>query len=82
MIFRVVCDVWLLCEFWVVGLGLGAPWAGRSIAQQLSKASATADGESAANRLTLFDRGIAIWVLAGLVVVLPVGIIGLQNLLR
>lgn len=66
----------------LIGLGVGALLAGRSIGQRLGKASDTMDNELAANRLPLVYRGIAIWAFVSLIALLPIGIIGLQSLLR
>ena len=66
----------------LAGLGLGTPWAGHSIGQKLNKVSGISNAETIVNRPNLLDRDIAIWTLTGLVVILPVGIIGLQILVK
>jgi len=65
-----------------IGLAVGTLLVGRAIGQQLGKTLDELGGESAVNQLNLFDQSIAIWAFASLATLLPVGIIGLQSLLR
>ena len=62
-------------------LGLVALWLGRFMAQKHELPSLT-ERESATHDFTLSDRAVAIWALACLVAIVPVGIISLQLLIR
>jgi hypothetical protein len=62
-------------------LGLVALWTGRSIAQD-AQVLALLDNEPVKADFTLSDRNVAIWALTCLVAIVPVGITGLQLLMR
>jgi RsiW-degrading membrane proteinase PrsW (M82 family) len=62
-------------------LGLVALWIGRSTAQKLKSPDAT-DREPSEAGFTLSDRMVAIWALACLVAIVPMGITGLQILMK
>ncbi len=63
----------------LVILGLAALWLGRAIGQRLGLPEAR-EGQQAATAFVLSDRVMAIWALACLVAIVPVGIAGLQML--
>ncbi len=61
----------------LMGLGLVTFWAGRSLSLQTNY-SAKAQGESEDSRFTLSNRAMAVWALACVVAIVPLGIAGLQ----
>jgi hypothetical protein len=65
----------------LVILGLAALWAGRAIGDRL-QAVPDQDQTPVETPLTLSDRTMAIWALACLAAIVPVGITGLRLLLR
>ena len=64
----------------LIALGIAALWLGRNVAQNARLPFET-EGESEA-QFVLSDRAIAIWALACLVAIVPVGVAALQLLLR
>jgi RsiW-degrading membrane proteinase PrsW (M82 family) len=62
-------------------LGLVALWLGGSIAHQAGS-SKTSDRKSVRSDFTLSNQSVAIWALTCLVAIVPLGITGLQLLLR
>jgi RsiW-degrading membrane proteinase PrsW (M82 family) len=62
-------------------LGLAALWLGRTTTQK-TKPPVTRQGASADISFTLSNRAVAIWALACLAAIVPVGIVGLQILVR
>jgi RsiW-degrading membrane proteinase PrsW (M82 family) len=65
----------------LIMLGLVALWLGRSIAQKTGLPE-TLNRETVETDFTLSNRHVAIWALACLVAIVPIGITGLRLLLR
>jgi RsiW-degrading membrane proteinase PrsW (M82 family) len=65
----------------LVILGLAALWVGRAIGDRL-QSTAEQEGKPMEVSFTLSDRTMAIWALACLAAIVPVGITGLRLLLR
>lgn len=65
----------------LVALGLATLWLGRSIARQAARPGAQPEAAPDA-RLVLSDRAMAIWALACLAALAPLGITALQLMLR
>jgi hypothetical protein len=69
----------LLATLLLVGLGPFALWTGRSLAQRLQQPD-DSTLRSHLSKTNVFQRAAAVWAFVSLVVILPIGIIGMRYL--